>query len=444
MLQLNHTSKNRQQLLSKSEAKSFAEKVIYWTIVLTPLWWLLGIQTLVYPFVSVFLLVAGFKLDKLIKQSLPICNWAWLGMVFAALWTNILGLESIGFPALKTAATFFTLFKGYLMIFACMTLPFWHRIRVKIITRAVSWMTAGFLVTLAIQIVILLAMGPQEAILPPLARLIPGEKVSMMVKFATIRAFFGIPLPRTVLYTADPPILGVCSLLCCFMCLGESNQRLRKFAVFGSFVGLIISQSRLAWVCFPLVWLIIYCFRSGLARQAYLWVISFTTLFAAVLSLSIQDLIASPLETFNSGRPESSKDREYVIGATIDAWRESPWVGWGVMNKTVTWGNGAFELPLGTFSSYAQVLYIHGILGFIFFIVALVSTLCSFWQPAMEGNPICQRAFACLIALYLLLHATNLTWMAIYFWFFFVWLGAIISEIEQQRVHIINWEELSL
>jgi divalent metal cation (Fe/Co/Zn/Cd) transporter len=90
------------------------------------------------------------------------------------------------------------------------------------------------------------------------------------------------------------------------------------------------------------------------------------------------------------------------------------------------------------------VLYIHGILGFIFFIVALVSTLCSFWQPAMEGNPICQRAFACLIALYLLLHATNLTWMAIYFWFFFVWLGAIISEIEQQRVHIINWEELSL
>ena len=444
MLAFNSLRKNSKQSESKSEAKSFAERLIYWTIVLTPLWWLLGIQTLVYPIVSLFLLVAGLKLNNLIKQSLPICNWAWLGMVFAALWTNILGLESIGFPALKTAATLFTLFKGYLMIFACITLPFWHSIRVKTITRAVSWMAAGCLVTIAIQLIILFAMGPQEAILPPLARLIPGEKVSFMVKFATIRAFFGVPLPRTVLYTADPPILGVCALLCCFICLGESKQKLRKFAVCGSVVSLIISQSRLAWVCFPLVWLIIYCFRSGLARQAYLWVISFTSLFAAVLSLSIQDLMASPLETFNRGRPESSKDREYVIDATIDAWRESPWFGWGVMEKTVSWGNGAFELPLGTFSSYAQVLYIHGILGFLTLITALVSTLCSFWQPAIKGNIICQRAFACLIALYLLIHATNLTWMAIYFWFFFIWLGAILSELQQQRLNITEWQQLTI
>ncbi|MBV6624295.1 MAG: O-antigen ligase family protein [Rivularia sp. (in: Bacteria)] len=442
MLQLNHFSQNRKQSESKSEAKSFAERVIYWTIVLTPLWWLMGIQTIVYPIVSVFLLVAGLKLDKLMKQSLPICNWAWLGMIFAALWTNILGLESIGFPALKTAATLFTLFKGYLMIFACMTLPFWHRIQVKTIVRAVSWMTAGLLVTLAIQLIILFVMGPQESILPPLARLIPGEKESMMVKFATIRAFFGVPLPRAVLYTADPPILGVCGLLCFFMCLGESNQRLRKFAIAGSIISLIISQSRLAWICFPLVWLIIYCFRSGLARQGYLWIVSLISLFAAVLSLSVQDLIALPLATFNSGRPESSKDREYVINATIDAWKDSPWLGWGVMDKTVSWGNGAFVLPLGTFSSYAKVLYIHGILGFIFFIAALVSTLCSFWEPAIKGNPICQRAFGCLVALYLLLHATNLTWMAIYFWFFFVWLGAILSEQQQQDLNVSQWEEL--
>ena len=429
---------------SKLEVKSFAERVIYWTIILTPLWWLLGIQTICYPLVSIFLLTAGLKLNKLIKESLPICNWAWLGMVLAALWTNLLGLEPIGFPTLKTAATFFTLFKGYLMIFACMTLPFWHRIRVEIITRAISWMATSYLVTLFIQLLILFVLGPQEHFLPPLARLIPGEKVSLMVKFATIRPFFGIPLPRTDLYTPDPPILGVCGLLCFFICLGESNQKLRKFAVLGSFVSLIISQSRLAWVCFPLVWLIIYCFRSGLARQAYLWVISLISLFAAAFSLSLQDLIASPLATFNSARPESSKDREYVINATIDAWKESPWVGWGIMDQTVTWGNGAFELPLGTFSSYAKVLYIHGIFGFVFFVFALVSTLYSFWQPAIRGNPICQRAFSSLIALYLLLHATNLTWMAIYFWFFFIWLGAILSEVQKQIMNVDEWKQLSL
>ncbi|MGB6295096.1 MAG: O-antigen ligase family protein [Rivularia sp. (in: cyanobacteria)] len=427
---------------SKPDAKSGAEKVIYWTIVLTPLWWLLGLQTIIYPVVSAFLLVSGLRLDKLIKNSLPICNWAWLGMVFAALWTNILGLETIGFEALKTAATLFTLFKGYFMIFGCMTLPFWHRVRVQIITRAVSLMAASYSILLVIQLLILFGLGPQEHFLPPLARLIPGEKTSLMVKFAEIQPFFGIPLPRTDLYTADPPILGVCGLLCFFMCLGESDKNWRKLGLTGSFIGLIISQSRLAWVCFPLVCSIIYCFRSGLARQAYLWVISIISLFAAVLSLTVKDLIASPMATFNSARADSSKDREFIVNATIDAWKESPWLGWGIMEETASWGNGAFVLPLGTFSSYAQVLYIHGIFGFIFFINALILTLCSFWLPAIKGNQLCQRAFACLVALYLLIHATNLTWMAIHFWFFFIWLGAILSEVKQQQSNVNEWEEL--
>lgn len=447
MFQSKVFTKNTKGILKKDfklHKLSFAEKVIYWTIILTPLWWILGIQTLLYPIVAVFLLIIGFDLNKLIKGSLPICNWAWLGMTLVAFWTNILGLESIGFDTLKTAATLFTLLKGYFLIFACMTLPFWHRIRVAVITRAVSWMTAGYSVIITIQFLILFAIGPQKPLLPPLARLIPGDKLSLMMKFAVIQPFFGIPLPRTDLYTADPPILGACALLCFFMCLGETNRRLRKLSLIGCSVALLVSQSRLAWVCFPLVWLVIYCFRSGLARQAYLWVISLASLFAAALSLSVQDFIALPLATFNSARADSSKDREYVVNATIDAWKESPWVGWGIMKKTVTWGNGEFEMPLGTFSSYAQVLYIHGILGFVFFVLALILTLCSFWRPAMEGSQICQRAFACLIALYLLLNATNLTWMATYFWFFFIWLGAIFYGVKQQQISIQEWEHLSI
>ncbi len=442
MLNITCSKPNHPKLHLKLANLSLAEKVIYWAIVLTPLWWILGLQTILYPTVAAFLLVLGFKLDKIIKSSLPICHWAWVAMILAALWTNILGLESIGFPTLKTAATLFTLFKGYFMIFACLTLPFWHPIRAKVITRAVSWMSASYLVILTIQFSILFAIGPQKSFLPPLARLIPGDKLSLMIKFAVIQPFFGIPLPRTDLYTADPPILGVCALLSFFICLEESNRRLRKISLIACLAALLVSQSRLAWVCFPLVWLIIYCFRSGLARQAYLWVISLITLFAAVLSLSIQDLITLPLGTFNSARADSSKDREYVVKATIEAWKESPLIGWGFMEKTVSWGNGAFVMPLGTFSSYAQVLYIHGIFGFLIFILTLVLTLCSFWQPAMSGNTICQRAFACLVALYLLIHATNLTWMAIYFWFFFIWLGAILSQVQQQRIVVNEWEEL--
>ena len=422
---------------------SFAERIIYWTIVLTPIWWLLGIQPLFYPAIAVFLLVVGFDLDKLIKGSLPLCCWAWLAMTLAALWTNILGLNEINFPFLKTAAVVITLFKGYFFIFACLILPFWHRIRIQVIVRAVSWMASGYLVSLTIQLLILFALGPQEPILPPLARLLPIAKGSLTIQFAVIQPFLGIPLPRTILYTADPPILGACAVLCFFICWGETNRRLRNFALAGCLATLIISQSRLALICFPLVFLIIAAFRSGLIRQSSLWIASFTSLISAVLGLTINDLMSKPLETFNNARADSSKDRAFIVNATIDAWKESPWLGWGIMGKTASWGNGAFELPLGTFSSYAQVLYLHGIFGFIFFITALASTLYHFWQPALKGSRICQRAFAILVALYVLCQATNLTWMVIYFWFFFVWLGAIMAEKIQQDVHISQWEDLS-
>ncbi|MBW4604865.1 MAG: O-antigen ligase family protein [Calothrix sp. FI2-JRJ7] len=419
---------------------STAEKVIYWTIVLTPLWWLLGIQTVLYPTVAFILLVMGFELDKITKSSLPFCNWAWLGMTVAALWTNILGLDSVGFDVMKTLATIFTLFKGYFMIFACMTLPFWHRIRVQVITRAVAWMAVGLLVTLIIQLLILAAIGPLPHFMPPLAKLIPGEKLSLMVKFAVFQPFFRIPLPRADLYTADPPILGVCALVYFFICLGESNRRLRKYALSGCVACLIISQSRLAWVCFPLTILIINSFRSRFARIGSLWITSFISFVCAILGWTISDVLSQPLSTFNSARADSSKDREFIISATIDAWRESPWVGWGIIEKTATWGNGAFELPLGTFSSYSQVLYLHGIFGFVFFAAALISTLGIFWQPAVQGNKVCQRAFATLIALYTLCQATTLTWMGIYFWFLFIWLGAIIAETQNQNVS--NWNYL--
>ena len=190
MLAFSNINQNHKKYNSKSEDKSFAERVIYWTIILTPVWWLLGIQTIIYPTISAFLLITGFQIKRLINKTLPLCNWTWLGMTFAAFWTNILGLETIGFEALKTAATFFTLFKGYFMIFGCVTLPFWHRIKVQTITRAVSLMAASYCVILTIQLIILFGIGPQEHFLPPLARLITGEKTSLMVKFAEIQPFF--------------------------------------------------------------------------------------------------------------------------------------------------------------------------------------------------------------------------------------------------------------
>jgi len=84
---------------------SFPERVVYWTIVLTPLWWLLGIQTLLYPAIATVLLVVNFDMDKLVRSEIPACVWAWLVMAVVMLWTAMFGLKNVEFEVLKTAAT---------------------------------------------------------------------------------------------------------------------------------------------------------------------------------------------------------------------------------------------------------------------------------------------------------------------------------------------------
>lgn len=419
---------------------SHPEWVIYWTIVLTPLWWLLGIQTLLYPAVAVYLLVKSFDLDKPIRNSPPLCVWAWLAMALVMAWTAALGLGEVGFGFQRVAATGVTFFKSYFLIFACMVLPFWETIRVRVITRAVAWMSAGYLVAIAVELVLLFA-GIKGSFIPPLARLIPGDKLSLKVTLADFQNFFGIPLPRTVLYTPDPPIVGVCTLLVFLICLGETDRRLRRFALAGSLIALAISFSRSAWIAFPLALLVLACFRSRWMRQSSLWGASFTSLMCALLGLTFSQLVHKSLNFFNSARAESSTDRELVVRKTLEAWQESPWLGWGIIRGSVRWY--IYDIALGSFSTYASVLYLHGIVGFIFFIAALATTLWSFWEPALRGNLFCRRAFASLVALYVLCNATPLSWMTVYFWFFFVWLGAILAEVQQQQPSVSTWEELA-
>lgn len=420
---------------------SFAERVIYWTIVLTPFWWLMGLQTLLYPAIAIVLLVVTFDLDKLIRNSLPICVWAWLAMALVMLWTATIGLSNVGFGFQRTAAAAVTLLKSYVLIFVCLALPFWTQIRVHVVTRAVAWMTTGYLVTIAVELAMLFLRIGKSGYIPPLAKLIPGDKQSLKVTFAEFQPFFGIPFPRTVLYTPDPPIVGVCTVLCFFICLGETDRRLRKFAIAGCLVGLLVSFSRLAWICFPLGLLIIACFRSRWVRQSSLWGASFTSLLCALLGLTFSQLLQKPLEVFNSARAESSTDRELVVRKTLEAWRESPWLGWGIIQGSVKWY--IYDIALGSFSTYASVLYLHGIVGFVVFVAALASTLWSFWKPGVRGNPHCKRAIASLVALYILCNATPLTWMTVYFWFFFVWLGAILCELQPPKGSISSWEQLS-
>ena len=440
MLSITPSTTNSQSSGFQLSDLSSTERIIYWAIILTPVWWLLGIQPLFYPAVAIALLIKSFDIDKVIQGSLPGCVWTWLAMAVVMFWTAVLGLNEMGWPIQETLAAGVTFIKSYFFIFACLALPFWSRLRVNVITRAVVWLTIGYLITTCIQM-LLLVVGIRNAVLTPLlARLIPGDKSSLLIVLASVQPFFGIPLPRTVLYTPDPPILGICAVLSFFICLGETNPRLRTCAYCGSLCAMLVSFSRLAWICLPLGLLIIACLQSSLMRQVYLWLATLTFSICSFKGLNVGELLNKPLEIFNQARASSSADRSLVVSKTLEAWQEKPWLGWGVIRGTARLYENV-HITLGSFSTYAAVLYLNGVVGFIVFILALLLTLFFFYPEAVSGNAFCQRAFACLIILYVQINATPLSWMAVFLWFFFLWLGAVMQEAQRNNLVSSNWED---
>ncbi len=421
--------------------KSWAETIVFWTIVLTPLWWLLGIQTLFYPAVVIGLLIVSLDLDKLIRNHIPLSVWAWLAMAITMLWTAFFGLSDVGFNLITTASTLVTCFKGYFLIFACLLLPFTTQIRIEVITRAVVWMAIGYLVLITFQLTLLFLGIHWQAIMPPLAKLTPGNKLSLVVKLSAVRQnFFGVPIPRSSLYMPDPPIPGICGLLALIICWGEKKTFLRNFAIAGCLGAILVSQSRLAWVCLPIAIIIMATFRGFWARQLCLWLFSFTALFSSFLELTFSNLLQKPWEIFNKARPASTTDRAFVVQKTLEAWRESPWLGWGIVQDTADWHT--YKITLGSFSTYAAVLYLHGIVGFIVFLVALGFTLADFWQIALTGNILGKRAFASLIVLYIFIQGLPLSWITVYIWFFFIWLGIILATFSQHKI-VDSWKSFS-
>lgn len=418
---------------------SRTERIVFWTAVLTPIWWLLGIQVLLYPAVLITLLAVALTLDKLLNSSLPTCAWAWFLMACVMFVTGVIGVGEVGLSVLSIAAQAVTFFKSYFLIFACLSLPCWTSLRLRVVTQAVAWMAAGYFLSIT-AVLGMLVLGI-KGYTPLLAALVPGDRLSLRVSFASIQSFFGVPLPRTALYTPDPPILGACAVCCIFICLGETDRRLRHLALAGSGLALLLSFSRSAWVCLPLSLLVMAAFRSSLSRQILLWGSAAIAALSGWFQLTPAELVAQPLAVFTKARATSSGDRELVVRKTLEAWQESPWLGWGIIRGSVRWYT--FDIKLGSFSTYASVLYLHGLVGFIVFLGALASTLWAFCSPAVRGNVVAARAFASLVALYLLCTATPLSWMASSLWFYFVWLGAALAETRQAKFSR-SWQELAL
>jgi O-antigen ligase len=407
-------------------ALSYTEAAIYWTALLTPLWWLLGVQVFLYPAVVVTLLGAGLSVDKLAKTPLPLSTWAWFAMSLAMLMTTVLAFDRANLVQVATLTV--ALLKGYFLIFASLALPFFQPLRSAVITRAVAWMTASYTPFLAITTALWL-FNIQGDGKPLLASILPGDS-AFALNLVGGEKFLGLTMPRISGYTPDPPILGTCAVLCFFICLGESNRWLRYSALLGSILGLIFSFGRTAWLAFPIAIVVYLLFRLAIIPQMVLGAAAVASFIGGLFWMRLEELFQGGTAQFNQARESgtsSSITRSKVVNRTLELWQESPWTGWGFIQHQVHLYEKAY-MPATTFSTYAAVLYLHGVVGFVVFLLAMLATLWDVFEPSLRGDALAARACGSLIALYLMLGTTTLSWMAPFLWFFFVWLGTVIRE----------------
>jgi O-Antigen ligase len=410
----------------KLGALSYTEAAIYWTALLTPLWWLLGVQVLLYPAVVATLLGAGLSVDKLAKTSLPLSAWAWLAMALTMLMTNVLAFDTASLVQVATLTVAFL--KGYFLIFASLALPFFQPLRSAVVTRAVAWMSASHMLFLAVTTTLWL-LQIRGIDRPLLASILPGDS-AFALNLAGSEKFLGLTLPRISGYTPDPPILGTYAVLCFFICLGESNRWLRRAALAGSILGMVFSFGRTAWLAFPIAVAVNLLFRLSIFPQMVLGAAAMATFVWGLFWTKAEELFQGGTAQFNQVRESgtsSSTTRAKVVNRTLELWQESPWTGWGFIQHQVHLYEKTY-MPATTFSTYAAVLYLHGAVGFVVFLLAILATLWDVYEPSLLGDALAARACGSLVALYLMLGTTTLSWMAPFLWFFFVWLGTVIRE----------------
>jgi O-antigen ligase len=198
----------------------------------------------------------------------------------------------------------------------------------------------------------------------------------------------------------------------------------------GSVLGLIFSFGRTAWLALPIAIAVNLLFRLAIVPQIVLGAAAMASFIGGLFTARLEELFQGGVTQFNQTRGdgvESTKVRTMVVNRTLELWQESPWTGWGFIQHKVHLYENAY-MPATTFSTYSAVLYLHGAVGFVVFVLAMLATLWDVYEPSIRGDALAARACGSLVALYLMFGSTTLSWMAPFLWFFFVWLGTVIRE----------------
>ncbi len=408
--------------------ENFEERVVWYAITRTYLFYLFGALYVVAPVVAWILFAVlvnrVFSEDASVRPYIPLAVKVWILAMLVMLLSLIAGHVGYNLGVPKLIKSTIGWAKGWALL-ALFPLIGCLNIRPELIYRAAMVVCMHTIVLLPVFVLAWAAGLPQTVYVSPL-KVIGGPGP----EFFSLNLYEidpGSGLPRWRLFTPWAPAVGFVANVYFVFALRERDLRWKTLGILGCIVMVLMSQSRLALVALVTVGFITF-FLSRISRPWVLFMASGVSTLAGIAGIWIVNFITGFWDAFRAARAGSTRVREALGRIAVERWR----------NEAPIWGHGIVErgphlveyMPIGSHHSWYGLLFVKGIVGFLALAVPMVFGFLDLVVKA-QSAPVARGGLAIMLILFLYTFGENLEILAYLYWPALIILGSAHSKVPE-------------
>ncbi len=393
--------------------ENFEERVVWFAITRTYLFYLFGALYVVAPVIAWILfavvVMRAFSENPEERPQIPVAIWVWIIAMLVMLLALIVGHVSYGLGVGKLIKSTIGWAKGWALL-AIFPLIGCLNIRPALIYRAAMVVCLHTILLLPVFVFAWAAGLPQQVYVSPLKAIGgPGPEFFSLNLYEIDP---GSGTPRWRLFTPWAPAVGFVANVYFVFALRERDARWKAIGIIGCILMVLMSQSRLALVALVTVGMITF-FLSRISRPWVLFLASGASTAAGIAGVWIVNFVSNFWEAFRSARAGSTRVREALGRIAVERWR----------NEAPIWGHGIVErgphlveyMPIGSHHSWYGLLFVKGIVGFFALAIPMAWGFLDLIVKA-QSTPVARAGLAIMLILFLYTFGENLEILSYLFW----------------------------
>lgn len=403
----------------------FAEQVVFWTISLVPLWWILGVQLLVYPVVGWYLFYRSLQRPHSISLPFGWNMWcAYIGVWLLSLLLNLsFGTAEVG-RSITALGSIFGVWMLMIIVWYAMRRL---NIRYRVIVRAICIVGCSQLVAVVIGEAYLQVTGSILQTHSAIVTLVPSIPSPIFFDAELYgRETLGWdadPIPRLKSFYYWAPLAGTMSIFICMAAWAERQRFWQVTALLGGLLTIWFAAARASQVGIAIAILVALWFGGKLGRRLILFGLIPVGLFSPII-------ISQLYQYFFAYRQDSASGRLALYKETYTAFLNSPLLGFGAQGRTNVLG----DIPLGSHSQLYSTLYQTGVVGCWVLAIAWIAITVALLQLVQQDPKNLSPVLGAWIGLTLVMPSGELAAASVTVFALAALLGCTWNQAEQTKL----------